>query len=304
MEQTAEPTTLWPHVLKVTNCPLLYQGSEETFEDFWKEARQDIKKQRREGSLNFPDFWRNFQITDGLPVANKTFLSADEKAETAKQEAFGGESKSSLFPKDKLFQYIKTFCYVRTLDPDCDIRRFENPFFLQNSEARAADNPDFQDRFQDLKNELALTACELTIEKFFPDPIFIMDFPLSLSPLTKSLRQSAAGSEGPRSRLVERFEPYIAGMEIGNAYTELNDPEEQEARLREQRRKAEGAEGAFEAHPVDENFLHALRTGFPPAGGVGLGLERLIMILTDQKNIRDSILFPVLKSQEPQSAET
>ena len=83
-------------------------------------------------------------------------------------------------------------------------------------------------------------------------------------------------------------------MELGNAYSELNDPVDQKARLVEQE-KARSKEGEY--HPMDENFLHAIEVGLPPAGGVGIGIERLVMILTDQSSIRDCIFFPVLKTK-------
>ena len=125
---------------------------------------------------------------------------------------------------------------------------------------------------------------DLTAEKNLIQPTFILDHPEEISPLTKAHREHKG--------LVERFEPYIAGMEIGNAYSELNDPEEQRARLvaQEKHRVIDD-----EAHPMDEDFLHAIEVGMPPTGGVGLGVERLVMILTDQPSIRDIILFPTMR---------
>lgn len=125
---------------------------------------------------------------------------------------------------------------------------------------------------------------ELLVEPHLWDPTFILDFPKEVSPLTKTHRE--------RPELVERFEPYAAGMEIGNAYTELNDPLDQRERLREQEEKRVIDE---EAHPMDHDFLHAIDVGMPPTGGVGLGIERMVMILTDRPSIRDIILFPTLK---------
>ena len=161
---------------------------------------------------------------------------------------------------------------------------------------------------QELKGELIVKAFELLAEKHLWNPTFITDFPLSVSPLTKQHRSE--------KNLVERFEPYIAGMELGNAYTELNDPIEQKARLLKQDRWAEAPknpnkeapedskesknpnkESSEEPQKLDKNFIHALEIGMPPTGGVGLGIERLIMILSDQKSIRDCILFPALKSK-------
>lgn len=132
--------------------------------------------------------------------------------------------------------------------------------------------------------EMVMEAFELTVEKHLWNPTFIIDFPKEISPLTKSHRSKPG--------LVERFEPIVAGMELGNAYTELNDPEDQRARLMEQEAKRVVDE---EAQPMDEDFLHAIDTGMPPTGGVGIGIERLVMLLTDQHSIRDILFFPTMK---------
>jgi lysyl-tRNA synthetase class 2 len=92
--------------------------------------------------------------------------------------------------------------------------------------------------------------------------------------------------------LVERFEPMVAHMELGNSYTELNDPEDQRSRLEAQESQRVVDE---EAQPMDEDFLNAIDTGMPPTGGVGLGMERLVMLLTDRPSIRDIILFPTMR---------
>ncbi len=125
---------------------------------------------------------------------------------------------------------------------------------------------------------------ELTAESHLWNPTFVMDHPVEISPLTKSHRKEAG--------LVERFEPFAACMEIGNSYSELNDPEEQYLRLKQQEDKRTIDE---EAHPMDHDFLHAIDVGMPPTGGVGLGIERIVMILTDRPSIRDIILFPTMK---------
>ncbi len=121
------------------------------------------------------------------------------------------------------------------------------------------------------------------VEKEIWNPCFFIDFPKDVSPLTKNHR-SLPG-------FVERFEPFTAGMEIGNAYTELNDPIEQRERLKEQERFK-----TAESHPMDADFLHAVGVGMPPLGGVGLGIDRLVMLLTDQSSIREVIWFPTVKS--------
>ncbi len=134
------------------------------------------------------------------------------------------------------------------------------------------------------RGEMLMELFEQTVEEHLWHPTFVMDHPVEISPLTKIHREN--------NKLVERFEPFAACMEIGNSYSELNDPEEQLARLKEQEAKRLVDE---EAQPMDEDFMHAIDTGMPPTGGVGIGLERIIMLLTDRASIRDIILFPTMK---------
>src|SRR5579859_1777703 len=115
--------------------------------------------------------------------------------------------------------------------------------------------------------------------------LFLTDYPLDVSPLAKQREDDPT--------TVERFQPFIAGFELGNAYTELNDPLEQRARFEDQARQR--AQGDEEAQMLDEDFLEALEHGMPPTGGLGLGIDRLVMFLTDQETIRDVMLFPTLR---------
>lgn len=135
--------------------------------------------------------------------------------------------------------------------------------------------------------EMVMEAFELTAEEHLWNPTFVLDHPVEISPLTKAHREKAG--------LVERFEPFVAGMELGNAYTELNDPVDQRARLEEQESKRVVDE---EAQPMDEDFLNAIDVGMPPTGGVGLGIERLVMVLTNSASIRDIIFFPTMKHKD------
>ncbi|WP_253696844.1 lysine--tRNA ligase, partial [Bdellovibrio bacteriovorus] len=134
------------------------------------------------------------------------------------------------------------------------------------------------------KGEMIMELFELTAEQHLWQPTFVMDHPVEISPLTKIHRRDG--------RLVERFEPFAACMEIGNAYSELNDPEDQLARLKEQEANRANDE---EAHPMDEDFLLAIDAGMPPTGGVGIGIERIVMIMTDRPSIRDIIFFPTMR---------
>ncbi|MDZ4755939.1 MAG: lysine--tRNA ligase [Phycisphaerae bacterium] len=118
-------------------------------------------------------------------------------------------------------------------------------------------------------------------------PTFVLDYPSAISPLTRPSRTVPA--------LCERWDLFIAGMEIGPAYTELNDPDIQLAKFTEQLKGGDEEESTFRS--LDEDFLEALRVGMPPAGGMGLGVDRVAMLLTNSQSIRDVILFPLMKTQ-------
>jgi lysyl-tRNA synthetase, class II len=124
------------------------------------------------------------------------------------------------------------------------------------------------------------------VEPTLIEPTFVFDYPVELSPLAKAHRSKPG--------LVERWEAYAGGIEIANAFSELNDPDEQRERFLELHRNASKAE-ADEAPPLDESFLAALEQGMPPTAGVGLGIDRLVMLLSGRRTIREVVLFPALR---------
>jgi lysyl-tRNA synthetase class 2 len=130
------------------------------------------------------------------------------------------------------------------------------------------------------------------VEPTLSEPTFLLDYPVELSPLAKLHRSEA--------RLVERFEAFAGGMEFANGYSELNDPDDQRARFEAQR--ADAAAGDEEAMPYDEAYVRALEHGMPPTGGIGIGIDRLVMLLTGKDTIREVVLFPAMRDEAAPSS--
>ncbi len=141
------------------------------------------------------------------------------------------------------------------------------------------------DRFRGQKGKLLAEVFEAVAEDHLVQPTFIHEFPTEISPLSKQ------NPDDPE--WVERFELYAGGMEIANGFSELNDPAEQARRFREQ--MAAKAAGDEEAQPYDQDYVEALEYGLPPTAGEGIGVDRVTMLFTDRRSIRDVILFPLMR---------
>ena len=237
----------------------------------------------------FGDCWSMLELTESLLF---------ELAQTALAEAGSDESSRKTridsqpnVPKLKWGDYIINWSrpFARVKYEDMFEKGFGFPM-ADRDRVRAAgrqrriENSDKLDHWL-LVNELYEKVCEGLLDP--AQPTFVTDYPSAISPLTRPQRDNPD--------LSDRWELLVAGMELGTAYSELNDPDIQYEKLTQQLAGGGEEEAAFRS--LDEDFLHALKVGMPPAGGLGLGIDRIVMLMTGETTIRDVILFPLMKPE-------
>jgi lysyl-tRNA synthetase class 2 len=185
--------------------------------------------------------------------------------------------------QDQTIDFSQSFQRLSMLDALAQYAGIQNP--TRDALIAALNQHNIPNTGQEAWGHLVGMVYDKLVEPQLVGPIFITDYPWELSPLAKRHRDNAD--------LVERFELIIAGMEIANAFSELNDPVEQAARFEDQERAREA--GDAEAHRTDDDYIQALQYGMPPTGGLGIGVDRVVMLLTNQTSIRDVLFFPHLK---------
>jgi lysyl-tRNA synthetase class 2 len=245
---------------------LIVGGLERVYE-LGKNFRNEGLSQKHNPEFTVLEWYEAY--SDYLDVADRF-----ERLMTAVAAAVGFEGMPGPWRRETLVEAISSRTGI-------DVMRFHDRDALAaEMRARGLEAPP-DDSWPQLVDELVTKHVEPTLI----EPTLLLDYPVELSPLAKRHRSV----EG----LVERFEAYVGGMEIANAFSELNDPDDQRGRFEAQRALA-GA-GDEEAQPYDEAYVQALEHGMPPAGGIGIGIDRLVMVLTGTRSIREVVLFPAMR---------
>ena len=224
-------------------------------------------------------YWAYSDYEDNMDLVEKMFRQAAESVSVQKTNWGGMEiDLSQPFQKRPFFELLKD----ATTHDLGNASEDEIRSICAEHEIEVENNANYGQMLDELMSKL--------VEPKLIQPTFIIDYPKAISPLAKAHRNGDP-------QLVERFELFIGGAEFANAFTELNDPIDQRQRLEAQAALKE--RGDEEAQPVDENFIQAVECGMPPTGGVGIGIDRLTMLLTGNRWIKDVILFPAMRSEDP-----
>ena len=229
-------------------------------------------------------YWAYADYHDAMDLTQDLFRSVAQRVRGTLQLEYEGKTidLGRAFPRRPMVELIRE-------ETDRDVLALDEP---QLREFCGDLGGDVREGLP--KGKLIEKVFDLAVVPKLIQPIFVIDHPKAVSPLAKGHRANP-------EQLVERFELFIAGTEVGNAFTELNDPQEQRRRFEHQHEQREA--GDEEAHPLDEAFIAALEHGMPPAAGVGIGVDRLVMLLVGAEAIRDVLLFPHMRPQAEELGE-
>jgi len=230
----------------------------------------------------FGNYETMLELTEGL-IRELAQLAATELGGDAASMPFGDLNIDYHAPFERI-TYSQLFENALGFKID-EIDKARSECDKRGLKTKSKDGTPIDDIF--IINELFEEVAEHKINP--SKPTFVMDYPASLSPLTRP----KPGTENNKIPLADRWDIFIGGMEIGPAYTELNDPDVQEQKFREQLAGVDDEESTFRT--FDEDFVNALKVGMPPAGGLGLGMDRIVMLLANQRSIRDVLPFPMMK---------
>jgi lysyl-tRNA synthetase class 2 len=246
----------------------------------------------------YADYHTMMDLTEGLITQCVDAIGPDVIVHVTEEYAENGEKKTRV--TQRKYQDIHGRCHLPSADGDIDFsppwrRASYAELFRQhvgvpmddsNAVRAAAEKTGFPTTGKH-PDVIVHHLFEEHVEERLTGPVFVYDYPASLCPLTKRKKGNPA--------IAERFELYVQGMELANAYTELNDPVTQEAAFRQQ---LAGLPEEESMAKMDDDFVRALKHGMPPAGGLGIGIDRLLMLLTNTQTIRDVILFPLLRPEK------
>jgi lysyl-tRNA synthetase, class II len=232
------------------------------------------------------EFYQSYSDYQDLMVMTEELISTVAKQATGSDQVTFGDTRISLAPPFTRLSLREAAREAASARLGRDVR----PEELRNRESAAAIATalGIEVHASDGAGKIATELFERLCEERLVQPTFVYDFPTEVSPLSKQ--------RGDDPDTVERFELYIGGFEVANAFSELNDPVEQRRRFEEQLK--DRARGDMEAHAMDEDYIRALEYGLPPTAGEGVGIDRLVMLLTNSPSIRDVILFPLMRKRD------
>ena len=257
-------------------------GMERVFEINRNFRNEGISTQHNPEFTMLEFYWSYADYDDLMTLTEQMFQEVAIKATGADQITYGGQTLSLAPPFRRLsLREAARAAAARRLGTDVT----EHDLRARDAAAALAARLGIEVKGDAGAGRIAAEIFEALCEDDLVQPTFVHDFPTEVSPLSKQK------PDDPDT--VERFELYIGGFEVANAFSELNDPAEQRRRFEEQLRSRAG--GDEEAHAMDEDYIRALEYGMPPAAGEGVGIDRLVMLLTDSPSIRDVILFPLMR---------